>query len=371
MHFFCFRGDRVVDLGDALTESPPGAPRAPTPDRAPAACRRGGWARRLAERSGRVHPGGPRPGLRVLRGRLGGLRGGRAPDSGARAQPPGLGQPDRRRPRGDPVHRSGCRVRRGARPRRVLRRAAEHLDLRARPRARRFVRPALLPSTCAAGRDTDDEARDDRAGGRAGASASESSSLARSCSSQTSRWERMRARGSARGGGVALALAVARGRARAYVAPAVLAVVLGAGLVASGARLEGGVGDVTLRGRRRGGRSLVVRRAVGDVTVDLRQGRCRPAGDPGGVGGQGQAPRRRSEQGPRSAVDAHVGQGRIYAGLVNRGSQDAVRLRQSACGTSDRTRELSTRLVSASSPTWAPARSRWTAAENFETAAVR
>jgi phage shock protein PspC (stress-responsive transcriptional regulator) len=68
-------------------------------------------------------------------------------------------------------------------------------------------------------------------------------------------------------GGVAL---LARGR-REHVAPMMLALAAAAVVVASGARLEGGVGDVRVAPREPPADRIVVRRAVGDVEVDLRR----------------------------------------------------------------------------------------------------
>lgn len=71
-------------------------------------------------------------------------------------------------------------------------------------------------------------------------------------------------------GGLALLVAARHGRSRPFVAPAVVALALAAVLVAEDARLDGGVGDIRLAPTSTDG-SLVVRRAMGDVTVDLRR----------------------------------------------------------------------------------------------------
>jgi phage shock protein PspC (stress-responsive transcriptional regulator) len=70
--------------------------------------------------------------------------------------------------------------------------------------------------------------------------------------------------------GVSLLFWTLRGRKRPLAAPVVVAVVLATTVVASGARLQGGVGDVELTAADIHDSSLVVRRANGDVTVDLR-----------------------------------------------------------------------------------------------------
>ena len=66
-------------------------------------------------------------------------------------------------------------------------------------------------------------------------------------------------------GGVALLI---RGR-REYVAPALLALAAAVVVVASQARLDGGVGDMRVVPRDPSGAPIVVRRAVGDVDIDL------------------------------------------------------------------------------------------------------
>jgi phage shock protein PspC (stress-responsive transcriptional regulator) len=68
-------------------------------------------------------------------------------------------------------------------------------------------------------------------------------------------------------GGVALLIA---GR-REYVAPALLALAVAVVVVASGARIEGGVGDLRVAPADPGGEPIEVRRAVGDVEIDLRR----------------------------------------------------------------------------------------------------
>jgi phage shock protein PspC (stress-responsive transcriptional regulator) len=80
------------------------------------------------------------------------------------------------------------------------------------------------------------------------------------------RWERFVPLG-AIAGGVALLAA----RRREYVAPALLALAAAAVVVASGARLDGGVGHVTVKPGHPGAEPIVVRRAAGDVKLDLRR----------------------------------------------------------------------------------------------------
>jgi phage shock protein PspC (stress-responsive transcriptional regulator) len=80
------------------------------------------------------------------------------------------------------------------------------------------------------------------------------------------RWERFVPL-AAIAGGVALLVA----RRREFVAPALLALAVAAVVVASGARLDGGVGDVHLKPSDPAGEPIVVRRAAGDVELDLRR----------------------------------------------------------------------------------------------------
>jgi hypothetical protein len=115
-------------------------------------------------------------------------------------------------------------------------------------------------------------------------------------------------------GGSALVLAALADRPRPFVAPAVLAVAIAAAVSAADARLEGGVGDLRVAPSD----SAVIRRASGDVVVDLR--RVPPGRDVRleATVGRGHllvgVPSR-----ARVDVTAHVGQGRVDAGLVNRG----------------------------------------------------
>jgi phage shock protein PspC (stress-responsive transcriptional regulator) len=131
------------------------------------------------------------------------------------------------------------------------------------------------------------------------------------------RWERFVPAGVVVAG-VALLVASMRGRPRPFVAPAVVAVVLGAGLAAAGTRLQGGVGDASFTTADVADGTLVVHRAVGDVTVDIR--RLDPERPVSIVATVGKGKLRLGvPNDARLSLDAHVGQGRIDAGLVNRG----------------------------------------------------
>ena len=122
--------------------------------------------------------------------------------------------------------------------------------------------------------------------------------------------------------GVALLAGALSGRARPFVAPAVVATALAAVLVASNVRLEGGIGDARLTRADAADGSLVVRRAYGDVTVDLRHLRSdRPVWLTASVG-MGDLRVAVPKQ-VRLRVDARVGQGSIDAGLVTRGYENS------------------------------------------------
>jgi phage shock protein PspC (stress-responsive transcriptional regulator) len=71
-------------------------------------------------------------------------------------------------------------------------------------------------------------------------------------------------------GAIAGAVALLVGRRRELVAPALIALAAAVVVVASGARLEGGVGDMTLQPADPRGEPIVARRAAGDVELDLR-----------------------------------------------------------------------------------------------------
>ena len=122
--------------------------------------------------------------------------------------------------------------------------------------------------------------------------------------------------------GAALLAGAWTGRARPFVAPAVVAAALAAALVASNVRLEGGIGDARFTKAAAADGSLVVRRAYGDVTVDLRHLRSdRPVALVASVG-MGDL-RVAVPKEARLRVDAHVGQGWIHSSLVNRGSDNS------------------------------------------------
>ena len=130
------------------------------------------------------------------------------------------------------------------------------------------------------------------------------------------RWERFVPAGVLLAG-LALLAATLNHRGRAFVAPAVLAVVLGASVIAAGTRLEGGVGDAFFTTTDAADGSLVARRAVGDVTVDLRRLDTSRSVTVEASVGMGDL-RLGVPNGARLTLDAHVGQGRIDAGLINR-----------------------------------------------------
>src|ERR671922_2450489 len=80
------------------------------------------------------------------------------------------------------------------------------------------------------------------------------------------RWERYVPLAVATGG---LAM-LAAPRRRELAVPAMLALGIAALILASGARLEGGLGDERMTPAEATGEPVVARRAVGDLTVDLR-----------------------------------------------------------------------------------------------------
>ena len=130
------------------------------------------------------------------------------------------------------------------------------------------------------------------------------------------RWERFVPAGVLLAG-LALLVATLNRSGRTFVAPAVVAVVLAGSVIAAGTRLEGGVGDASFTTTDAADGSIVARRAVGDVTVDLRRlDTGRPVTVVASVG-MG-ALRLGVPNDARLTLDAHVGNGRIHAGLVNR-----------------------------------------------------
>ena len=144
------------------------------------------------------------------------------------------------------------------------------------------------------------------------------------------RWERLVPAGVLLAGAALLA-ATLKGGARAFVAPAVVAVVLGASVTAAGTRLEGGVGDASFTTTDATDGSLVVRRAVGDVTVDLRRlDTSRPVTVVASVG-MGEL-RLGVPDDVRLTLDARVGSGSIRAGIVNRKFLDSRGLDATVAG---------------------------------------
>jgi phage shock protein PspC (stress-responsive transcriptional regulator) len=124
------------------------------------------------------------------------------------------------------------------------------------------------------------------------------------------RWDRVVPLAAVAGGA---ALFFAGGRE--FVAPAVLALGAAAVVVASGARLEGGVGDVRLAPAA-AGEPIVAKRAVGDVEIDLS--RLRRSQGPIVVEAQAGYGDVSVTIPTRAAVeiDAHAGQGRIFSASV-------------------------------------------------------
>lgn len=117
--------------------------------------------------------------------------------------------------------------------------------------------------------------------------------------------------------GLGVLLAARAGRVRPLVTPAVIALSMATWIVVAGVRLEGGVGDVQATKADLRSGALVVRRAYGDVTVDLRGlGSDRPASLVASVG-MGEV-RVAVPKGTRVRLDAHVGAGEIDARLAGR-----------------------------------------------------
>jgi phage shock protein PspC (stress-responsive transcriptional regulator) len=118
-------------------------------------------------------------------------------------------------------------------------------------------------------------------------------------------------------GGVALVI----GGRREYVAPALLALAAAVVVVASGARLDGGVGDMRVVPRDPSGAPIVVRRAVGDVDIDLGSLR-RNAGrvEIEATVGIGDLVVR-LPPGTQVVLDARVGRGSIDAWSLSRDSE--------------------------------------------------
>jgi phage shock protein PspC (stress-responsive transcriptional regulator) len=111
--------------------------------------------------------------------------------------------------------------------------------------------------------------------------------------------------------GLALLVGVARGRWRALVAPSVVALCAVAALVAADVRLEGGIGDRTVRATAAGGLPPDQQVAIGNVGADLSRFRRGPRQETFRVSvGVGDVvvivPR-----GAHVSVDARVGRGRL------------------------------------------------------------
>jgi phage shock protein PspC (stress-responsive transcriptional regulator) len=123
-------------------------------------------------------------------------------------------------------------------------------------------------------------------------------------------------------GGAALLAAAWRGSWRVFVTPAVVALAVCGVLTAADARLEGGLGDFQARAAGTTAEPMVVRRAVGDVTIDV----SRRAGgeDPAvldvsvGVGDV----RVSVPKGTDVEVVARVGRGELATHFVNDPSED-------------------------------------------------
>ena len=116
--------------------------------------------------------------------------------------------------------------------------------------------------------------------------------------------------------GVALLGGACAGRARPFVGPAVVAVGVAAALSAADVRLEGGVGDLQITESRASAEPIVVRRAFGDVDVDLRQLRSSRSIRLEASVGEGRLRVAVPSQ-ARVVVDARVGHGSIRATSVN------------------------------------------------------
>jgi phage shock protein PspC (stress-responsive transcriptional regulator) len=111
----------------------------------------------------------------------------------------------------------------------------------------------------------------------------------------------------------ALLVGIGRGSWRFYIAPAVVATLIGCGLAAADVRLQGGIGDRLMAATASGQLPDSPRVAIGDLSVDLS--RVSPASEPRTYRmsvGSGRLdvilPRR-----GRVAIDARVGRGVIYA----------------------------------------------------------
>ncbi len=129
------------------------------------------------------------------------------------------------------------------------------------------------------------------------------------------RWERLVPVAALVGAGT-LAMAARRGRLGPVLTPALLTIALAAVVAGGDLRLQGGLGDARITPQLTPGESIVERRAIGDLFLDLRH--LRDAASPTtveasvGVGTlHVTLPR-----GARVELDARVGEGRIDAWLA-------------------------------------------------------
>jgi phage shock protein PspC (stress-responsive transcriptional regulator) len=141
-------------------------------------------------------------------------------------------------------------------------------------------------------------------------------------------------------GAVTVIVAAWRDRLGAFLPPAMLAVALVGLIVAADVRLEGGVGDEQVVPEPADGRPIVVRRAVGDVDLDLRKltrdGRDATVEASVGVGSLDVSLPRRT----RVVVDARLAKGQIDPFAVDADSTQGfdrhlVRSAQPRRGSSD------------------------------------
>jgi phage shock protein PspC (stress-responsive transcriptional regulator) len=119
-------------------------------------------------------------------------------------------------------------------------------------------------------------------------------------------------------GGAALLAAAWRGRWRAFGTPAILALAVCGVLTAADARLEGGLGDFHARATATPAEPVVVRRAAGDVTIDLERRTSGVIEISVGVGNV----RVSVPRGTDVELAARVGRGELAARFVNDPSDD-------------------------------------------------
>jgi phage shock protein PspC (stress-responsive transcriptional regulator) len=124
------------------------------------------------------------------------------------------------------------------------------------------------------------------------------------------RWERAAPLVALVGAGTVI-VAARRDRLAAFLPPAMLAVAIAGLIAAADVRLEGGVGDQRVAPQPTDGRPVVVRRAVGDLNLDLRRvtrgGQDATVEASVGVGSMDVSLPRRT----RVVVDARVAKGQI------------------------------------------------------------